>query len=93
GEMAIRAGTARSVVLYMKMGLSLEEAGRMAMDDLDELGGKYLSRMSIIALDKEGQPGAFSNYEESTYIYMSDEMDDHVEEKRVFVETHSAWDR
>lgn len=93
GEMAIRASTARSIVLYMKMGLSLKEAGHMAMEDLDELGGKYLSRMSFIALDKGGQPGAFSNYEESTYIYMTDEMDDLVKEKRVFVETHSAWDR
>jgi beta-aspartyl-peptidase (threonine type) len=93
GEMAIRASTARSVVLYMKMGLSLQDAGRMAMEDLDELGGKYLGRMSFIALDKGGQPGAFSNFDEATFIYMTDEMDDPVKEKRAFVETHSTWDR
>ena len=34
GEMAIRAGTARSVVLYLKMGLSILEALRAAADDL-----------------------------------------------------------
>ncbi|OQY17421.1 MAG: asparaginase [Anaerolineaceae bacterium 4572_32.2] len=42
GEMAIRAGTARSVVLYLQMGLSLAEAGRRAMEDLNALGGPYL---------------------------------------------------
>ena len=91
GEMAIRCSTARSVVLYMKMGLSLQEAGREAMQDLDELGGKYVSRMSIIGLDKDGNPGAFSNNKDATYVYMTDEMEEPLEEPRTFVETHSVW--
>jgi len=91
GEMAIRASTARSVVLYMKMGLTLQEAGRMAMLDLNELGGKYLSRMSIIALDKEGSPAAFSNAEDANYIYMTDDMDESVQEQRTFVSTKMTW--
>ena len=91
GEMAIRAGTARSVVLYLKMGLSLEEAGREAMKDLDELGGKYVSRMNIIAMDKEGNPAAFSNIKEATYLYMTDEMEEPLEKPRLFVETHAVW--
>ncbi|MCL4560316.1 MAG: N(4)-(beta-N-acetylglucosaminyl)-L-asparaginase [Chloroflexi bacterium] len=91
GEMAIRSGTARSVVLYMKMGKSIEEAGRLAMDDLDELGGKYLSRMNIIALDKDGRPAAFSNYQEAKFTYMTGEMQEPVLAPRQFVATHSRW--
>jgi L-asparaginase / beta-aspartyl-peptidase len=93
GEMAIRASTSRSIVLYMKMGLSVEEAGRMAMRDLDELGGKYLSRMSFIALDRNGKPAAFSNSDTANYIYMTGEMKEPVTEKRTFVPTHMCWDR
>ena len=52
--MAIRASTAHSLVFYMKMGLSLKEAGWRAMEDLNDLGGRYLSRMSFVALDAEG---------------------------------------
>ena len=93
GEMAIRASTARSVVLYMKMGLTLDEAGRMAMLDLNELGGKYLSRMSIIALDKDGNPGAFSNAQDANYIYLSDEMDEPVQELRTYIPTRMTWEK
>ena len=34
GELAIRAGTARSLVLYLKLGMSLREAGLEALRDL-----------------------------------------------------------
>lgn len=91
GEMAIRAATARSLVLYMKMGKTVEEAGEMAMMDLDELGGKYLSRMNIIALDRYGKPAAFSNEKDAAFIYMTDEMDEPVEKPRTYVETHITW--
>jgi len=70
--MAIRASTARSVAFYMKMGLPLEEAGRQAMEDLDDLGGRYLGRMSFIAMDHEGCHAGFSNVEDNTYIYQTD---------------------
>jgi beta-aspartyl-peptidase (threonine type) len=93
GEMAIRASTARSLVLYMKMGKTVEEAGRMAMQDLDELGGKYLSRMNIIALDKNGNPAAFANSEDAKFIYMTDEMDEPVEKSRTYVKTHMTWEK
>jgi beta-aspartyl-peptidase (threonine type) len=93
GEMAIRASTARSVVLYMKMGKTIEEAGEMAMMDLDELGGKYLSRMNILALDRYGKPAAFTNAEDAAYIYMTDEMEEPVEKPRTYINTHKTWDR
>lgn len=92
GEMAIRAGTARSVVLYMKMGLSLEEAGKQAMQDLNDLGGPYSAEMNIIALDREGRPGGFSSNPDKTYIYMTEEMDEPVETPRSFVEVPERWE-
>jgi beta-aspartyl-peptidase (threonine type) len=50
GEMAIRAGTARSTVHYLQMGFSAEEAGRQAMEDLNDLGGRYQSRVQEVYL-------------------------------------------
>jgi beta-aspartyl-peptidase (threonine type) len=85
GEMAILAGTAHSVVLYLKMGLSLEEAGRQAMEDLHALAALYLGAMNIVALGKDGRHAAFSNQENRTYIYMTEDMDEPEELPRVLV--------
>jgi beta-aspartyl-peptidase (threonine type) len=74
GEMAIRAATARSVVLYMKLGRSLEAAGREAMADLNDLGGRYLSGMNFIAVDAEGRHVGFSDREDASYLYMNTSM-------------------
>jgi len=87
GEMAILAGTARSVVLYLKMGLPLEEAGRQAMKDLHALASLYPGTMNIVALDKDGRHAAFSNREEAVYIYMTGETDEPEELPRVLVPT------
>jgi beta-aspartyl-peptidase (threonine type) len=85
GEMAILAGTARSVVLYLKMGLSLEQAGRQSMEDLHDLPAPYLGAMNIVALGKDGHHAAFSNQEDRTYVYMTEEMDESEELPRVVV--------
>jgi L-asparaginase len=53
GEMTIRACTARSVVLYMKMGMSVEEAVREAVKDLGALKGGYLDEVTIHAIDRD----------------------------------------
>jgi beta-aspartyl-peptidase (threonine type) len=87
GEMAVLAGTAHSVVLYLKMGLSLEEAGHQAMEDLHALAAPYLGAMNIVALDKDGHHAAFSNQEDRTYIWMTGEMDEPEELPRVAVPT------
>lgn len=54
GEMAIRAGTSRSIVLYLKMGLSLSEAVDAAIADLRELKGGLIDRITIHAIDPSG---------------------------------------
>lgn len=54
GEMTIRAGTARSVLLYLKMGLSVADAVYEAARDLADLKTGYLDEVTIHAIDKEG---------------------------------------
>lgn len=82
GEMAIRAVTARSVVLYLKQGMTLEAALAEAMRDLWVLEDPYYGGMNIVALDAQGNPGAASNVE-ATYIYMTEEMDTYIEAPRL----------
>lgn len=91
GEMAIRAATARSLVLYLKMGMTLAEAGTEAMRDLADLHGRFLSVMNIIALDRHGQPAAFSSQQGKTYIYQHADMAEPVEALRTFVAIPARW--
>ena len=91
GEMAIRAGTARSVMLWLEMGLSLEEACIRAMRDLDALGGPYLSSMSFIAIDSQGGHAGFSNAKDRTYVFQTDIMSAPKEVPRTFVPTKRIW--
>ena len=55
GEMAIRCGTARSLVLYLKMGWSLERAAREAMTDLHHVSVPFPPRMNLVAIDRRGR--------------------------------------
>lgn len=54
GEMTIRAGTSRSVVLYMKMGMSVEQALAEAGRDLTRLKGGLLRGVALHAIDANG---------------------------------------
>ncbi|MBE2202181.1 MAG: N(4)-(beta-N-acetylglucosaminyl)-L-asparaginase [Anaerolinea sp.] len=91
GEMAIRAGTARSIVLYLKMGMSLTEACAEAMRDLRDLGGRFLSVMNLVALDKAGNPAGFSSIPDKTYIYQRADMEAPVEATRTHVPLPARW--
>jgi beta-aspartyl-peptidase (threonine type) len=76
GELAIRAGTARSLVLYLKMGLSLMEAGSEALRDLayvEHTPGPY---MNIVAMTPGGEVAGFSTAPGRHYLYMTGEMDE-----------------
>lgn len=54
GEMTIRCGTARAVVLYMKMGLSVEKAVAEAVEDMRALRDGLVGRVTIHAIDTAG---------------------------------------
>ena len=56
GELTIRAGTARSIVLYMKVGMAVAEACRAAADDLRRLARPFPSAVTLHAVDAEGRP-------------------------------------
>jgi beta-aspartyl-peptidase (threonine type) len=85
GEMAIRAATAHSVVLLMRTGRSLEAALTEAMQDLNQLDDDYFGQVSIVAIDRNGQPGAASNRPDTTYIYQTAEANAPVEAPRLTV--------
>ena len=76
GEMAIRSGTARSMTLYLKMGLSLERAAREAMTDLRQLTVPFPPRMNLVAVDARGHHIAMTTEtaREMRYVYQTGRM-------------------
>lgn len=76
GEMAIRCNTAHSVVLYMKMRLSLERAGREAMTDLRHLTVPFPPRMNLVAIDARGRHIGMTSEtaREVRYVYQTARM-------------------
>jgi len=74
GEMALRCGTARSVVLYLKMGLSLDRATREAMRDLRHLTVPFPPRMSLVAVDARGRHTAMTSTPAMRYVYQTGRM-------------------
>ena len=91
GEMAIRAGTARSLVLYLKLGMSLDEAARQAMLDLRDLGGDYIGGMNLIALDRDGNHIGMQSRAGGNYIFQTEDMETFQECERQVVEIAERW--
>jgi beta-aspartyl-peptidase (threonine type) len=60
GEMTIRAGTGKSVVLYLKTRVSVREACVKAAADLRRLETGYLGPVIIHAVDRHGSPCVLS---------------------------------
>lgn len=87
GEMAMRLCTAHSVVMYLKMGMSLDAACREAVTDLGYLVDPYFGQVSLIAMDARGNHAGFSNGPDQTYVYMTEEMATYIEVPRVHVAT------
>lgn len=54
GEMTMRCGTARTIVLAMRLGHSLEQAIALAIEELRELKDGFLAGVVIHALDAHG---------------------------------------
>ena len=68
GELAIRASTARSLVVALAAGVALPDAGRRALDDLAGLGeAPDHITMHVVALDANGGHAAFSTQEATMY--------------------------
>jgi beta-aspartyl-peptidase (threonine type) len=87
GEMAIRSGTARSVVLYMKTGMTLERAAREAMEDLRHLPVPFPPRMNLVAVHPRGGHVAMTTVTtaEVRYVHQTGSMDAPVVRPRLAV--------
>jgi beta-aspartyl-peptidase (threonine type) len=77
GEMAIRSSTARSVVLYMKMGRSLDRAAREAMTDLRRLSVPFPPRMNLVAVSPRGGHVGLTTVTTGAvrYVHQTDRME------------------
>lgn len=76
GEMAMRANTAHSLVLYMKMGMSLSRAAREAMKDLRALSVPFAPGMNLIAADARGRHAGFTTETDRVveYVFQTERM-------------------
>lgn len=76
GEMTMRCGTSRSIVLAMRLGASLEDAVKLAVEELSELKTGFLAGVVIHAMDARGNHQVV-NYrcdEEIRYWYWDERM-------------------
>jgi L-asparaginase / beta-aspartyl-peptidase len=85
GEMVQRLCTAHSVVTFMRCGMTLRDALRVAAEDLHRLEDPYWSEVNIIGVDREGDYCAVSTVPGKTFIAMTADMADFVELERDFV--------
>ena len=86
GELAIRAGTARSVVLHLRHGYTLEAACREAFLDLATLGIPIEQcLMNMVALDRHGNHYSVTTVAGRTYVYHADGMAEYATLPRVVI--------
>ncbi|MCC7022824.1 MAG: N(4)-(beta-N-acetylglucosaminyl)-L-asparaginase [Thermomicrobiales bacterium] len=85
GEMAQRCCTAHSVVTFMRFGMPLDDALRLAAEDLHRLDDPYKSEVNIVAIDREGRHAGASTVPGKTYIVMTTEMDEPLELERRYI--------
>ncbi len=87
GEMAQRCNTARSVVLYMKMGMNLNDACMEVMRDLRHLTLPVQSNLNLVAMDVRGNAAACTTRTDRdlTYVFQTDAMENFETRKRIVV--------
>ncbi len=74
GELAIRVSTARSLVLYLKLGMTLVDAGREALRDLLTLDATEGQYMNIVALTPAGEVAGFTTVPGKQYLFQHGDM-------------------
>jgi L-asparaginase len=76
GEMTMRCATSRSIVLAMRLGYTLDDAIKLAVEELSELKTGFLAGVVIHAIDAKGNHQVV-NYrcdEEIRYWYWDERM-------------------
>jgi len=74
GEVVLRTLTTRSVVLYLRTGMSLADAMTTALDDLRDLDDPLAGHIAVIALSPSGEHAGYSYREGEHYVYLDDAM-------------------
>jgi beta-aspartyl-peptidase (threonine type) len=74
GEVVLRTSTTRSIILYIKMGMSLSEATCEALKDLRDLQDRYVDHIAVIAIDRFGEHIGYSHRPNERYAFMTDSM-------------------
>jgi isoaspartyl peptidase/L-asparaginase-like protein (Ntn-hydrolase superfamily) len=79
GEVVLRTSATRSIILYMKMGMTVSQATREAPKDLRDLRDPYTNHIAIIALNHSGEHVGYSHRPNERYVYMTDTMQEAAE--------------
>ena len=79
GEVVLRTSATRSIILYMKMGMTVSQATREALKDLRDLRDPYTNHIAIIALNHSGEHVGYSHRPNERYVYMTDTMQEAAE--------------
>ena len=83
GELAIRANTARSVLLALQAGAAPEEACVSALTETSDLADAYRSPLQALCMAPDGSHGGASTRKGSTYSVMTASDDSYrIEERR-----------
>ncbi len=77
GEMAQRACTAHSIVTFMRFGMDVDEAVRLAFADFAYLDDPFIGEMNVIALTRDGVAYGASTVDDRRYIYLEEDMREH----------------
>ena len=87
GEWAIRASTARTVVLAMQLGLTLDDACRLAFQDLFTIPvpPSVEPVMNLVALDRSGGHAGYSTVPGRTYVWQTADMAEFETSERTIV--------
>lgn len=73
GEVVLRTAGARSIILYMKMGMDLNRAVREAMRDLRDLNDPYADHIAMIAIDRDGKHAGYAYRSNERYAVISED--------------------
>lgn len=74
GELAMRAGTARTAVNALAAGADADEACRRALEDISTLDPPASAWMNVVALAADGSHGAGSLHDGTTYAVWDEAM-------------------
>ena len=87
GEWAIRASTARTVVLAMQLGLTLDDACELAFQDLFTIPvpPSVEPVMNLVALDRNGGHVGYSTVPGRTYVWQTADMAEFATHSRTIV--------